>query len=118
MPTDSKRAMLEPRKTDASKPTWAHVKAAVEKMDRIGLMAVIRDLYDIDRLNRRMLHERFAPSSTTFDRYRRLVRAAVFPDPLSRRDARSAPPTRLAGEEHVVRSDWLPSPHRGLCLTA
>lgn len=87
MPTDHKRARLESRRPDV-KPTWARVKASLEKMDRIGLMALIRDLYEIDGLNRRVLHERFASSSATFQRYRDLVRAAVFPDPLGHQPIR------------------------------
>lgn len=67
---------------------WARVKASLEKMDRIGLMALIRDLYEIDGLNRRVLHERFASSNATFQRYRDLVRAAVFPDPLGHQPIR------------------------------
>ena len=43
MPTDHKRARLESRRTDV-KPTWARVKASLETMDRIGLMALIHDL--------------------------------------------------------------------------
>jgi hypothetical protein len=86
--TDRKRVMLESRMRDTSKPTWARVKTSLEKMDRIGLIALIRDLYDIDGLNRRVFHERFAPNGTTFQRYRQLVRAAVYPDPLSDRPIR------------------------------
>jgi hypothetical protein len=83
------RAMPRARKTDAPKrPTWSDVKANLAMMDRIGLMALIRDLYDLDALNRRALQARFSPNSTTVDQYRRLVRAAVFPDPLSQRPVR------------------------------
>ena len=57
-------------------------------MDRTGLMALIHDLYEIDVLNRRALHERFASSNATFKGYRDLVRAAVFPDPLGRQPIR------------------------------
>ena len=77
------------RKTDAPKrPTWSDVNANLAMMDRSGLVALIRDLYDLDALNRRALHARFSPNSTTVDQYRRLVRAAVFPDPLSQRPVR------------------------------
>jgi hypothetical protein len=83
------RATHRARKTDAAKrPTWSDVKAHLAMMDRIGLMALIRDLYDLDVLNRRALHARFTPNSATVDQYRRLVRAAVFPDPLSQRPIR------------------------------
>jgi hypothetical protein len=95
-------------------PTWARIKASLEKMDRIGLMALIHDLYEVDALNRRELHERFAPNDATFRRYPSLVRAAVFPDPLSDRPIRlrDVPATiceyqRATGEEaleDVVRT--------------
>lgn len=86
MPTAHKRARLESR-TDV-KPTWARVKASLDKMDRTSLLALIHDLYEIDGLNRRVMHERFISSDGTFERYRLLVRAAVFPDPLSQRPIR------------------------------
>ena len=83
------RTMPRARRTDAPKrPTWSDVKANLAMMDRIGLVALIRDLYDLDALNRRALQARFSPNSTTVDQYRRLVRAAVFPDPLSQRPVR------------------------------
>ena len=83
------RAMPCERKTRAiERPTWSDVKANLAMMDRIGLVALIRDLYDLDALNRRALQARFSPSSTMVDQYRRLVRAAVFPDPLSQRPVR------------------------------
>jgi hypothetical protein len=87
MPTDHKRARLESRRTDL-KPTWARVKASLDKMDRTSLMALIHDLYEIDGLNRRVMHDRFIPNDATFQRYRHLVRAAVFPYPLSQRPIR------------------------------
>ena len=96
MPTDHKRPRLESRRTDV-KPTSARVEASLEKMDRIGVMALIHDLYKIDGLNRRVLHERFASSEVTFQRYRDLVRAAVFPDPLGHQ------PIRLRGAAATIR---------------
>lgn len=87
MPTDHKRARLQSRRRDV-KPTWARDRASLEKMDRLGLMALIHDMYEIDGLNRRVLHQRFAPNTATFQRYRNLVRSAVFPDPLGYRPIR------------------------------
>jgi hypothetical protein len=57
-------------------------------MHRVGLIALMRDPYDVDALNRRVLHARFVPNAATFDQYRRLVRAAVFRDPLSQNPIR------------------------------
>src|SRR5262245_56215444 len=83
------RAMPQSRKTKTTKrPRWRDVKESLDKMDRTGLMALIRELYDVDGLNRRVLHARFAPDRTTIDEYRRLVRSAVFPDPFSQRPIR------------------------------
>jgi hypothetical protein len=79
------------------RPTWSDVKANLTMMDRVGLIALIRDLYEVDALNRRVLHARFAPDGTTIDQYRRLVRAAVFPDPLSQR------PIRLRDATETIR---------------
>jgi hypothetical protein len=85
----TERGIAHSRKTTATKrPMWRDVKAQLTMMDRVGLIALIRDLYKVDPLNRRVLHARFAPNGTTIDQYRRLVRAALFPDPLSQRPIR------------------------------
>ena len=68
--------------------TWANVKASLDRMERPGLLGVIHDLYKASSLNRRFLHARFVPAAPAIDEYRGLVRAAVFPDPLSQRPIR------------------------------
>jgi hypothetical protein len=68
--------------------TWADVKGSLGRMDRAGLVGVIRDLYDASSVNRRFLHARFMPAAPVLEEYRRLVRDAVFPDPLSQRPIR------------------------------
>ena len=68
--------------------TWADVKASLDQMDRSGFLGVIRDLYEASDLNRRFLHARFVSTAPILDEYRRLVRAAVFPDPFSQRPIR------------------------------
>ena len=68
--------------------TWADVNVNLERMDRPGLMGVIRDLYEASNLNRRFLHARFVPAAPVLEEYRRLVRDAVFPDPFSQRPIR------------------------------
>jgi hypothetical protein len=66
-------------------PTWADVKVRLARMDRTGLVGVIKDLYEAGDLNRRFLHARFVATAPVLEKYRRLVRAAVFPDPFSQR---------------------------------
>jgi hypothetical protein len=68
--------------------TWAQVKATLNTLDRTGLLGVIQNLYDASDTNRRFLHARFVPAASALEEYRRLVRAAVFPDPLSHRPIR------------------------------
>src|SRR5262245_46607072 len=68
--------------------TWLDVKAKLDRMDRVGLLGVIRDLYEASDLNRRFLHVRFSPTATGLEKYRRLVRDAVFPNPFSQRPIR------------------------------
>ena len=77
--------------------TWRDVRASLDKLDRVGLIALVRDLYHVDASNRRVLHARFAQDSATFGQYRRLVRAAVFPDPFSQR------PIRLRDASATIR---------------
>lgn len=57
-------------------------------MERVGLVGLIRDLYDASPANRRFLHARFVPAAGTLTDYRELVSKAVFPDPLSQRPIR------------------------------
>jgi hypothetical protein len=68
--------------------TWGNVKASLDRMDRSGLVGVIHDLYKASNVNRRFLHARFVPAAPALEEYRRLVREAVFPDPLSQRPIR------------------------------
>ena len=60
-------------------------------------MALIRDLYQADASNRRMLHARFTPTRQSINEYRRLVRDLVFPDPFSK------DPIRLRDAATIIR---------------
>ena len=80
--------MSRSQRTTKTAATWRDVRASLDKLDRVGLIALVRDLYNVDALNRSVLHARFASNTPTTDQYRRLVRAAVFPDPLSQRPIR------------------------------
>jgi hypothetical protein len=68
--------------------TWAAVKGNLDRIDRAGLLGVIRDLYEAAEVNRRFLHARFVPAASTLEDYRRMIRAALFPDPFSQRPIR------------------------------
>lgn len=85
--------------------TWANVKASLDSMDRPGLMGVIRDLYEASPLNRRFLQARFVPALPVIEEYRQLVRAAVFPDPFSRRPIRLRDGTAAISEYKRATGD-------------
>lgn len=61
------------------------MKARVETFDRTGLLGLIADLYEASPANRRFLESRLFPASGAIEEYRRMVRAAIYPDPFSRR---------------------------------
>lgn len=42
-----------------SQPTWTDVKAKVASFDRLGLLALIQDLYAVHKDNQAFLHARF-----------------------------------------------------------
>ena len=86
-------------------PTWAHLKARIDTIDRVGLIGIIRDLYDAAGINRRFLHARFVPTGSTLDEYRRLVRAAVFPDPFCQRPIRLRDATATISEYKRATGD-------------
>ena len=66
-------------------PGWADVKTKLATFDRKSLVGLVHDLYQASTANRRFLHGRLLPSTSTLDKYRQLVADAVFPDPFSRR---------------------------------
>jgi len=85
--------------------TWADIKVSLDRMDRTGLLGVIKDLYEAGDLNRRFLHARFVPAAPMLEEYRRLVRAAVFPDPFSQRPIRLRDGTTTIAEYKRATGD-------------
>ena len=73
--------MAEPTR----RKTWSEVKARLEALDRKGLVSLLGDLYDANVANRRFLHSRLTPGTRAIEEYRRLVAAAIYPDPYSKR---------------------------------
>ena len=77
--------MAQTRINGDNKVGWPAVRKKLELLDRIGLLALVHDLYDANAANRRFLEARFLSSSASLEKYRRLVADAVYPDPFSRR---------------------------------
>jgi hypothetical protein len=85
--------------------TWVDVKVRLDRMDRTGLVGVIKDLYGASELNRRFLHAQFVATAPVLEEYRRLVRAAVFPDPFSQRPIRLRDGTATIAEYKRATGD-------------
>jgi hypothetical protein len=85
--------------------TWADVRISPDRIDRAGLIGVIRDLYQAGELNRRFLHARFVSAAPVLDEYRRLIRAAIYPDPFSQRPIRLREGTRTIAEYRRAAGD-------------
>ena len=85
--------------------SWVDVKVRLDRMDRTGLVGVIKDLYEAGDLNRRFLHARFVSTAPVLEEYRRLVRAAVFPDPFSQRPIRLRDGTATIAEYKRATGD-------------
>jgi hypothetical protein len=64
---------------------WIDLKARLETFDRAGLVGLVADLYEASPANRRYLGSRLFPQSGAIEEYRRMVVAAIYPDPFSQR---------------------------------
>jgi hypothetical protein len=64
---------------------WIDLKRRLETFDRTNLLGLISDLYEASPANRRFLDSRLFPESDAIEEYRRLVAAAIYPDPFSQR---------------------------------
>jgi len=64
---------------------WIDLRARLETFDRAGLVGLIADLYEASPANRRYLDSRLFPQSGAIEEYRRMVMAAIYPDPFSQR---------------------------------
>jgi hypothetical protein len=56
-----------------SAPNWSDVKAALNDMDRAGLLALLQNLYAANADNRTFLHTRFALGADTLAPYKTVI---------------------------------------------
>ena len=74
------------RRQSGSKPTWTDVKAELAKFDRLGLLAVIQDLYAAYKDNQSFLHARFRLSDNVLKPYKETLDRWLWPDVLRNED--------------------------------
>jgi len=85
--------------------SWNEVKRRLHGSTTEKLLEVIRDLYQLNSINRRFLETRFLRSDANLERYRELVSKAIFPDPFGRRKTSIAQAKRLIREYDKATGD-------------
>ncbi len=91
--------------TRSNKRGWSEIKAHLRTLDHRSLLALVGDLYRASEDNRRFLHARLLEPKTELSEHRRLISAAVFPDPFSRRPIRIGEAKRLIREYNLATGD-------------
>jgi hypothetical protein len=74
------------RRQPASKPTWTDVKAELASFDRLGLLALIQDLYAAYKHNQSFLHARFRLGKDVLKPYKETLDRWLWPDVLRNQD--------------------------------
>ena len=63
-----------------AKPTWRHVKAELDRFDRVGLLALIKDLHGASRANEAFLCARLGLGTDPLEPYRKAISRWICPD--------------------------------------
>jgi len=106
------------KKKPKTQPAWGDVKAKLAEFDRAGLLALVQDLYVLNKVNQSFLHARFALGTDSLAVYKKRIHDALFPDwnkPVRAAEARKA----IAEYRKAVgRSEGLLELHVFWCETA
>lgn len=74
---------MKPRSRNPKRqPTWTDVKAKLGSFDRMGLLAVIQDLYAAHKNNQAFLHTRFSLGEDPLAPYKQTIDRWLWPDVL------------------------------------
>src|SRR5579862_359565 len=68
------------KRQPATKPSWRDVKAELASFDRLGLLALIQDLYAANKDNQAFLHARFGLGKGVLKPYREALGRWLWPD--------------------------------------
>jgi hypothetical protein len=70
----------------ASKPSWADIKARLSDFDRAGLLGLVHDLYAANKDNQTFLHARFRLGDDVLKPYKDVIDRWLWPDPFKNQD--------------------------------
>jgi hypothetical protein len=65
---------------EKAKPTWRDVKAELDRLDRAGLLGLIKDLHGASRDNEAFLHARLGLGPDPLEPYRKTISRGICPD--------------------------------------
>lgn len=68
------------KKRSKTQPAWGDVKAKLAEFDRAGLLALVQDLYALNKTNQSFLHARFSLGTNSLAVYKKRIHDALFPD--------------------------------------
>jgi len=69
-----------------NKVTWSDVKLELAKLDRVGLLALVQDLYAASKENQTFLHARFGLGADVLKPYKETIERWLWPDVLGNQD--------------------------------
>jgi hypothetical protein len=69
-----------------NKATWSDVKSELAKFDRVGLLALVQDLYAASKENQTFFHARFGLGTDVLKPYKETIERWLWPDVLRNQD--------------------------------
>lgn len=63
-----------------TRPSWSDVRAKLTEFDRAGLLALVQDLYTLNKTNQSFLHARYSLGTDALAVYKKRIHEALFPD--------------------------------------
>jgi hypothetical protein len=93
----------------ASSPTrthrWGEIRQRALTFNSKVLVSILQDLYELSAENRRFLNTRFMGGEVELEEYRKRIRQAIYPDPLSSRPVRVPEAVRMIGQFYRATGD-------------
>jgi len=69
--------MVKPKKQN---PTWSDIKARLSNFDHAGMMALVQDMYALNKENKAFLHARFGIGTDVLGPYKESISRWLWPD--------------------------------------
>ena len=74
------------KKHKSKKQIWIDVKRLIKDIENSDLIELVRDLYELSDENKNFLYARFLDSTTSLNKYRKIILDSIYPDVLDDND--------------------------------